>query len=221
MTDTINGISNSAANDLAASQKSMFGADLNMFVKMLTTQLQNQDPLDPMDTSEYTQQLVQYSQVEQAMQQTATLRDVLAKLNAQDMAQASTFIGREVQLDSDIAGVKGSDPVKWSYNVLGIPTSLQAVVKDKSGKEVRSFAIDPAATGTVTWDGKLADGTKAADGAYSLSLTALDSRGVPLDAGVAAIGKVSEVVSADGQTLLGIAGLHYPLSLLQTVKSIV
>jgi len=220
MTDAINSVTNTA-NDLAATQKSMFGADLNMFVKMLTTQLQNQDPLDPMDTSEYTQQLVQYSQVEQAMQQTSTLRDVLTKLNAQDMAQASTFIGREVQLDSDVAGLKGSEPVKWSYNVLGIPTSLQAVVKDKSGKEVRSFEVDPAAMGNVTWDGKLADGSQATDGAYSLTLNALDSRGVALDVGIAAIGKVSEVVSADGETLLGIGGLHYPLDLLQTVKAVI
>lgn len=220
MTDAINSATNTA-NDLATTQKSMFGADLNMFVKLLTTQLQNQDPLDPMDTSEYTQQLVQYSQVEQAMQQTSTLRDVLAKLNAQDMAQASTFIGREVQLDSDVAGLKGSEPVKWSYNVLGIPSSLQAVVKDKSGKEVRSFEVDPAAMGNVTWDGKLADGSQAADGAYSLTLNALDSRGVALDVGIAAIGKVSEVVSADGETLLGIGGLHYPLDLLQTVKAVI
>ena len=218
MTDPISATQGAATNTTADMQKSIFGADLNMFVKLLTTQLQNQDPLDPMDTSQYTQQLVQYSQVEQAMQQTATLRDVLAKLNAQDMTQASAFIGREVQLDSDVAGVKGTAPVSWSYNVLGIPDTIEAIIKDKSGQVVRTMTIDPAATGNVVWDGKLADGTQAVDGAYSLSLNALDSRGVALTSGVASIGKVTEVVSADGETLLGVNGLHFSMSMLQTVR---
>jgi flagellar basal-body rod modification protein FlgD len=218
MADLISGIT-ANATPTATTDKSIFSADLNMFIKMLTTQLQNQDPLDPMDTSEYTQQLVQYSQVEQAMQQTSTLKDVLAKLNAQDMTQASAFIGHEVQMDSDVGGLKGTEPVKWSYNVLGIPSSIEAVIKDKAGQVVRSFTVEANALGDVVWDGKKTDGTQAADGAYTLTLNALDSRGVALNSGVASVGKVSEVVSADGETLLGVGGLHFPMSMLQTVRA--
>ena len=216
MADLISGVAANAA-PTAKTDKSIFGADLNMFIKMLTTQLQNQDPLNPMDTSQYTQQLVQYSQVEQAMQQNSTLKDVLAKLNAQDMTQASAFIGREVQMDSDVGGLKGDAPVKWSYNVLGVPSSIEAVIKDKAGQVVRSFTVN--ALGDVVWDGKKTDGTQAAEGAYTLTLNARDSRGVALNSGVASVGKVSEVVSSNGETLLGIGGLQFPMSMLQTVRA--
>ncbi|WPR54578.1 flagellar hook capping FlgD N-terminal domain-containing protein [Streptomyces sp. S399] len=63
-------------------------ADFNMFLKLLTTQMQNQDPLSPMDTSQYTQQLVQYSQVEQSVQQNTTLNSILSNLSNQGLTQA-------------------------------------------------------------------------------------------------------------------------------------
>ncbi|MFC3215244.1 flagellar hook assembly protein FlgD [Novosphingobium panipatense] len=72
-------------------------ADYNLFLKLLTTQMTNQDPLDPMDTSEYTAQLVQYSQVEQSIQQTGKLDDIMSQLLSQQMAQASSYIGREAR----------------------------------------------------------------------------------------------------------------------------
>src|SRR4051812_13135181 len=84
----------------AAAATKGIGADFNMFLKLLTTQMQNQDPLNPMDTSQYTQQLVQYSQVEQTVQQTGTLKDILTRLTSQDMAQASSYIGKEASFNS-------------------------------------------------------------------------------------------------------------------------
>ncbi|WP_275426750.1 flagellar hook capping FlgD N-terminal domain-containing protein, partial [Enterobacter hormaechei] len=59
--------------------------DFTMFLKLLTTQMQNQDPLSPMDTTQYTQQLVQYSQVEQSMAQTTTLKSILSALGTQNL----------------------------------------------------------------------------------------------------------------------------------------
>lgn len=88
----------------------MFGAaggDFTMFLRLLTTQMQNQDPLDPMDTSRYTQQLVQYSQVEQSIQQTGLLRDMLGRPSANDMTEAAALIGREAEFDSVMAGHGG------------------------------------------------------------------------------------------------------------------
>ena len=91
-------------------------ADFNMFLKLLTTQMQNQDPLSPMDTSQYTQQLVQYSQVEQSVQQNTTLNSILSNLSNQGLTQASGMIGRSVTLNSDVAGLAAGTPAAWSYS---------------------------------------------------------------------------------------------------------
>ncbi|MFD1961413.1 flagellar hook assembly protein FlgD [Novosphingobium panipatense] len=95
-------------------------ADYNLFLKLLTTQMTNQDPLDPMDTSEYTAQLVQYSQVEQSIQQTGKLDDIMSQLLSQQMAQASSYIGREARFDPPVSGL-GDAPARWTYYVDGAP----------------------------------------------------------------------------------------------------
>jgi flagellar basal-body rod modification protein FlgD len=102
VTSPANTASTNTLLNQAAQSTSGVGADFNMFLKMLTVQMQNQDPLDPMDTSEYTKQLVQFSQVEQSMQQTGVLKDILTRVSGQDMAQASAFIGREARFDTNV-----------------------------------------------------------------------------------------------------------------------
>src|SRR3954471_22938040 len=111
-----------SSTDAAASITSQLGktgsgtsADFNMFLKLLTTQMQNQDPLSPMDTAQYTQQLVQFSQVEQSIQQTGTLKDILSQLSSGNVATAAGFIGKEASFDSSIAGLSDSGPAKWSW----------------------------------------------------------------------------------------------------------
>ena len=99
------------------------------FLKLMTAQMQNQDPLDPMDTSEYTNQLVQFSQVEQTIQQTGTLRDILSRLSTQDMAQASGFIGREAQFASPVSGLSADAPATWGYSSARPAASLTRYVR--------------------------------------------------------------------------------------------
>jgi len=194
-------------------------ADFNMFLKLLTTQMQNQDPLDPMDTSEYTQQLVQYSQVEQTIQQTSTLKDILARLSTQDMAQASGFIGREVQLDLPIAGLSAA-PAQWAYEAAHPVASIVATITDASGAVVDTRPVAGAsASGRFTWDGKLANGKQAPEGAYHLSLAAVDGSGEKVPVWVTSVGTVQNVVLEDGALLLGIGGIHLPASSLIKVAS--
>jgi flagellar basal-body rod modification protein FlgD len=181
-------------------------ADFNMFLTLLTTQMQNQDPLDPMDSSEYTQQLVQYSQVEQSIQQTGALRDILSRLSAADMAQASSFIGREAEFDTNVAGL-GENPAEWSYVLPREAETITATVKDSTGRTVGTYPIDATGTeGRFAWDGSLADGTKAPNGLYSLTLEAVDASGNKFSPVIHSVGVISSVTSANGSILLGVNG---------------
>ena len=186
--------------------------DFNMFLKLLTTQMQNQDPLSPMDTAQYTQQLVQFSQVEQSLQQTSTLKDILAQLSSGNVANAAGFIGKEASFDTNVSGLSASAPAKWSWESSRDVTSLTAVVTDSRGVEV-SRATLPAggASGNYQWDGTKSNGGKAPNGSYTLTLTASDASGtVPI--GIHSVGTVKEVQSGSGGVTLGVNGAQLPLS---------
>lgn len=212
-------INTAASGNTPTSQLAGLSADYTMFLKLLTTQMQNQDPLDPMDTSEYTQQLVQYSQVEQSIQQTGSLKDILSQLNAQQLSQASSFIGREARFDSAVAGL-GTDPATWSYDVNGAPASITATITDASGAIVKMVTLDPAAHGRFEWDGTKTNGERAADGAYKLALTAAAASGEPLYATVNSNAKVTDVVANGTDIMLGANGIRLPLSGLVSISAV-
>lgn len=211
--------SGGGSTSTTASKISGLSTDYTMFLKLLTTQMQNQDPLDPMDTSEYTQQLVQYSQVEQSIQQTGSLKDILSQLSAQQMSQASSFIGREAQFDSAVAGL-GADPATWSYHVDGAPASITATITDVSGATMNKIALDPGSQGRFKWDGIKSDGTRAADGAYTLTLSAANSGGDKLGATIHSVARVTDVVHSGTDIMLGANGVRIPLQDLVAVSAI-
>lgn len=187
-------------------------ADFNMFLNLLTTQMQNQDPLDPMDTSEYTQQLVQYSQVEQSIQQTSTLKDILSSLSTQDMAQAANFLGKQGEFDSPIAGLSADTPAQWHWQADRSVQSVAATISDASGRIVETRTIPAGKAGDFAWDGSLATGGKAAPGSYKLELKGLDANGTNVPVTVHSVGTVSEVATVEGTVQLGVNGATLPAS---------
>lgn len=206
------------AQPRAAPPPATLNADFNMFLKLLTAQMQHQDPLDPMKTSEYTQQLVQYSQVEQSLQQTAQLKEVVARLASQDMAQASNFIGREARFDSPVAGL-GTAPATWTYVTKDKPESMVATIKDANGKVVSEVTLDPTSQGRYSWDGMLADGTRAKDGAYVLSVKALDTTGAVMPVTINSVAVVKDVVTDGANVMLGVNGIRMPVSGLVAISA--
>ncbi|PZQ52053.1 MAG: flagellar hook capping protein [Novosphingobium pentaromativorans] len=208
---TVSGTSSTATNDTTATSTSGLLSDYNLFLKLLTTQMTNQDPLDPMDTSEYTQQLVQYSQVEQSIQQTGKLGDILGQLASQQMSAASNYIGREARFDSPVAGL-GDAPAQWTYYVEGTPAAITAEIKDSSGKVVNTVTLDAEAQGSYKWDGTKADGSKAENGAYTLSVKATDSAGNTLDTTINSVAIVNDVVTDGTNIMLGVNGIRMSAS---------
>jgi flagellar basal-body rod modification protein FlgD len=174
----------------AANAKSTAGADFNMFLKLLTTQMQNQDPLDPMKASEYTQ----------------------------DVAQASGLIGRDAIFASATAGL-GAGPATWTYDLPAAGRNIVASIANSSGKVVATRSLADGTGGGFAWDGMLANGTRAADGAYQLSIAATDAAGKTLPATISSTGRVSEVTMVNGMPALGINGVALPVSALIKVAA--
>jgi flagellar basal-body rod modification protein FlgD len=192
--------------------------DYTMFLKLLTSQMTNQDPLNPMDTSQYTQQLVQYSQVEQSIQQSGTLKDILARLSSQDMIQASSLIGRIATYDSATAGLPAQGNANWSWTVTRPAASLTATITNANGQTVDVRTLDPSAS-SFAWDGTLANGGRAPAGSYTLKIAAADSLNATIASTVRSSGTVNSVAMVDSALTLTIGGVTQPASALLSVTT--
>src|SRR3954452_2810695 len=119
-----NKTSSSSTSDTTATTKTAsnkLSQDYTTFLKLLTTQLQNQDPMSPMDSSQFTNQLVQYSQVEQQIGQNDKL-EKLVKMQSNNQTQASLgFIGLDVEATGSAFTYDGSSPAKMSYTLPETP----------------------------------------------------------------------------------------------------
>lgn len=196
----------SDAKTAAASTK--INADFDMFLKLLTTQMQNQDPLDPMDTAQYTQQLVQYSQVEQSIEQTKTLKEMLAAFGTQNLMQASALIGAQVETSSATSGLSTATPAQWTWSATREVASMTGTIKDEKGKIIDTFPIEATgAAGAFTWDGTTSGGKKVDPGLYTLELAGKDASGAAVTTTAHAFGKVTDVELRDGMVQMTINGL--------------
>lgn len=201
----------SATND----SSTKLTADYNLFLKLLTTQLQNQDPTNPMDSSQYTQQLVQYSQVEQSITQNKTLNSILSSLNMTSLTSSTSMIGQPVQLSSDKAGLSATTPAQWQWDATNPIDKLTATITDAKGKTVESFDLDvQGSSGQFSWDGSTKSGTKYTDGLYQLTLTGTTTAGAKISTTATALGKVDDVQMINGSPVVSINGAQYPTSMI-------
>lgn len=204
---TISSTSGTAADAAASGAVSKLNADFDMFLKLLTAQMQNQDPLDPMDTSEYTQQLVQYSQVEQSIEQTGTLKSILASLGTQNLTQASSLLGKLVEADSATAGLTAEVPAQWSWEADRSVATMTATILDKNGRIVDTRTIESnSASGALQWDGATSTGKEMGPGSYTMELVAKDASGTVVPVTVHAFGLVSDVQLQNGNVTLTVNG---------------
>lgn len=199
--------------------QSAFSADMDMFLAMLTTQMQNQDPLEPMDTSEYTQQMVQFSSVEQQIQQNDTLNNILATLSTQDMAKAANFLGTHAEFATPVSGLTSSEPAQWSWEADRSISTLTATIKNTAGQVIETRQIAAGKNGEFEWDGTLSTGGNAPPGVYMLELEGADANGTAVPVGVRSVGTVDDVTLANGTVQLGVNGATMPASVLVRMVS--
>jgi flagellar basal-body rod modification protein FlgD len=172
----------SNTNDLTgASQKTVdsrnsVASTYDNFLKLLTTQLKNQDPLDPTDSTEFTNQLVQFSQVEQQINLNTKFDRLLTSNQAAQVLQASNYIGKNVEAEGSTLTVES--PASISYWMTKDAATVTALLKDADGNTVRTLTPDgKSGSHTVAWDGRKSDGTLLPVGTYDLVMSAVDAAG--------------------------------------------
>lgn len=165
------------ANGNAGQDAKKLANEFDDFLVLLTTQLQNQDPLDPMDSGEFTQQLVAFTGVEQQIQTNQNL-ELLANLSRlQNLASSASYLGNDALTFRDLGDHDGTG-IKWQYQNTLPTDSLTLEVRDTDGNLVYS---EVGETGIgfheFNWDGLTADGEVAEAGEYKLEITAKNEDG--------------------------------------------
>lgn len=146
------------------------------FLTLLTTQLKNQNPLDPLDTNQFTQQLVQFAQVEQQIKQNSQLETLISIEKSTQATTALAYVGATVAIDGQTAALKNGSAT-WTFNVPK-PVTSQVTIRSATGQTVYtgSFSMN-AGTQSFQWDGRDAQGVKWPDGNYTISVTGKDTSG--------------------------------------------
>lgn len=198
---TIGGVSTA---DTVTKDNSALGKD--DFLNLLLKQLSYQDPLNPMDSAEFTAQLTQFSSLEELTNINTTLNDVLAFQQSMQNASVSNLIGKTVTVDGNTAFL--SEEAEINYELSTQASAVEITIYDSSGRVVSSKNIGPQASGEqrYTWDGKDSSGNQLPEGSYSFQVDAVDISGNPVQALTSGAGTVTKVVFEEGRTFIILDG---------------
>lgn len=204
--------SSTTTTKAATSTKSAtaINADFQTFLKLLTTQMQNQDPLKPLDSTEFVAQLASFSAVEQQVQSNDKLDGILDALGGSSAGGLAAWIGRDVRATSaaDFSG----KPIEVTTKPVSGADKATLLVTNAFGTVVAERSVDPKAT-EVTWDGTTDSGTTAASGSYTFKVRSYSGTNLLGTSDGAVYSKVAEVSIEDGvATLVTESGTKVPLA---------
>ena len=219
-TTTLPPSSSSAANSAAAANalaNTQIAGNFQSFLQLLTTQLQNQNPLSPLDTNQFTQQLVEFAGVQQQINTNDSLATLVSLQQTAQSTQALGFVGKTAVVKGNTAALINSEAA-WQ---LDVPTNstVNISIASSTGQTVytNSFAVNAGNNQTFAWNGLAPDGTQLPDGNYTLTATAKDSAGNSVAIGTQVEGVVSSVDLTQSPPLLSIGGQTFTVNQVQSI----
>jgi flagellar basal-body rod modification protein FlgD len=205
------------SNSTVTGSTSGIANNFDQFLTLLTTQLKNQSPLDPLDTNQFTAQLVQFAGVEQQLRTNETLSSLLSINAAGTATNAVGFIGATVTADGTTTRLIDGK-ADWKVNMASAGTAT-ITIKDSKGSVVQTLTKTlTAGDQTYSWDGSTSLGTKAPDGEYSITIDAKNVAGDSITAKTQISGVVDGVDFTSSIPMLKIGSISIPID---KVKSVV
>jgi flagellar basal-body rod modification protein FlgD len=200
VTATTSGTSTTAG---PASAKTGISADYQTFLKMLTAQMQNQDPLNPVDSSEYAVQLATFSSVEQQVRTNDLLTQLVSGASGSNLADLAGWVGMEARVTGTVG--YGGTPVEFSFDEPAGAVKSEIVILDATGKEIARLDVGGAG-GNAVWTGMDAEGEEVPQGEYTASLVTYDESGTPSIGDVSSYAIVTEVRGGLGEPQIVLVG---------------
>jgi len=202
----------------SAQQDSTIAGDFDTFLKILTTQLQNQNPLEPLDTNQFTQQLVQFSSVEQEIKTNKNLEQLIALSGANAFTGVVSYIGKEVTAEgaaTNLANGKAS----WTFNLTNDAPVTNITIRNSAGTIVKTDTVDGKfGINPYVWDGKNNSGNTSPNGLYSITVDAKDADDNFVKATTTVKGIVDGVDLTSNEPLLKVNGTTIKLSSVKAIN---
>ena len=206
---TTNTSSSSSSSNSSSNNTATIASNFQTFLTLLTTQLQNQNPLDPLDTNQFTAQLVQFAGVEQQLRQNDQLATLINLEKSAFATQALAYVGNTVAVDGSKAQFDGTNSSTWNLKAEQAANATITITA-ANGQTVYSgnFALSQGSQG-FAWDGKGNDGTQYPAGTYTLTATGKDANGKDVAISTEVLGVVDSVDLTASPPLLSIGGQTY------------
>lgn len=194
---SITGIEGTGTSNGSAASSTRLAENFDTFLTMLTVQLKNQDPLSPMDSTEFTNQLVQFSAVEQQIASNKNLENLISVTQTNTKAQAIAYIGHSIETAGTVLPLQGGNTTtsntialvngksNFTYTLDADAATTQIQIRDSSGNVVRTLSGNTSdGSHEFSWDGKNGDDVALPDGNYVVSVTSKTSAGVTVGTSV-------------------------------------
>ena len=205
------------SSSLSSTSGATLAGNFQTFLTLLTTQLKNQNPLDPLDTNQFTQQLVEFASVEQQLKTNDELTTLVSLQQTTQATQALGFVGKTAVVNGKTASLSNSSAT-WNLN---IPSNgnLTITIANANGQTVftNNYQVAAGNNQPFTWNGKGTDGTQWQDGQYTLTATATDSSGNSQAITTEIQGVVSSVDLTQTPPLLSIDGQTFTVNQIQRI----
>jgi flagellar basal-body rod modification protein FlgD len=203
--------------------KGEISKDYDMFLRLMTAQLKNQDPLQPLDGTEFVAQLAQFSGVEQQIKTNERLDSLLGALTRSAAEESLGFLGTTVETASGKVEVEAGMPAPFAFEVEKPANKAVAVVVDAEGTEVRKLDVDASTLGRreAVWDGHDGTGNVVPPGVYTLRVEIYDAAGKKVIEKLPVLTRAKVVearIGADGGTLVLSNGAEASLSDLRAIE---
>jgi len=199
----------------AATTKSTTSLGKDDFLKLLTTQMQQQDPTQPMDNTAFVAQLAQFSSLEQMNNVNETLTKMLTSQNTALQTSATSMVGKTAVFTGDQVSLTKGEPVTLTADLPETAGNVNLVIQDGDGNTVRTVALGTAAAGTntFTWDGRDGNGDLLDSGTYTAQISAADLSGKQMTVTQTTKERITGVTfGSDGTLKLLAGGLSLSLS---------
>ena len=208
----------SAAQAQGGAKKNEIAGNFQDFLLLLTTQLQNQSPLDPLDTNQFTQQLVQFAGVEQQLKGNDTLGSILSAVKSTSTANIASYIGLTVSADGSSTPLSGG-AATWTVNAPRAAARANVIITNEAGETVATQSTTfKAGAQSYTWDGKGTDGLTKPDGTYKISVSGTDASGQSVALSTQISGTVTAVDMSGASPALTVGTTVVPLANVKTIS---
>ncbi len=206
-------------SSLTNSRKSI-AENFDTFLSLLTTQLKNQNPMDPLDTNQFTQQMVQFTSVEQQLKTNEFLEALTLSASNGANTEAVAFIGKNISASGANASLSGGG-ASWNFTASRSAPETSISIRDANGNVVFTEDVSLASgNGQYVWDGKDNAGNQLTDGNYSISIAAKDANGSHVTVTTQITGTVSGVDLSGSEPVLLVDGAAVKLSSVQSVQAV-